>query len=237
MKLLLLFPLLLTASCSTLTSKPVAKPNFPQMNGKVVKFKKAISINSDFKPLVGTLTGNTWDMKGGSYELTGGHCDNTEKGEKVVVWRNNLTIKNGKFSHWEDGVNLRAKNITFQNVIFENCEDAFNTGEGCENFKILNCYFAPHEKKESSENYQADKLIQAAITKGNNSIENCTFWNGMCGIRVGLKKYSGSKYEGVTEIKNNNFVMLSTAIHQVRGEINMMGNKFSSTKEEFKKEL
>ena len=59
----------------------------------------------------------------------------------------------------------------------------------------------------------------------------------MCGIRIGLKKYSGSKYEGLTQIKNNNFVMLSTAIHQVRGEIKMTGNKFSSTKEEFKKEL
>lgn len=238
MKLLLFLPtLLLSVSCSSLSFKPAPKPDFPVMNGATAKFKKGLSIDSDFKPSVGTLTGNTWDMKGGSYEFIEGHCDNTEKGEKVIIWRDNLTIKNGKFSHWEDGVNLRAKNVTFKNIIFENCEDAFNTGVGCENFTISNCYFAPHSKKESTENYQADKLIQAVITKGNNTIENCTFWNGMCGIRIGLKKYSGSKFEGMTQIKNNNFVMLSTAIHQVRGEIKMSENKFSKVAQEFKKEI
>ena len=225
-------------SCSTISTKvdKNSKPSFPAMTKKTVSLKKGITIRDNFSPPIGTLKGDTWDMGNGTLQLVGGHCNNEEQGEKVVIYKDNLLIKNGKFSHWEDGVNLRAKNVKFQNVVFENCEDAFNTGEGCESFTISKCFFGPHPKKESSEAYQADKLIQAVITKGNNTIENNVFWNGMCGIRIGLKKYSGSKYEGTTIIKDNQFNTLSTAIHQVRGQVKTSNNKFTKVEEEFKKE-
>lgn len=234
-----IIPLILAAvlsmtSCSSLTTQIEKKPNFPAMTSRTVKLKSGIDVKDNFNPPIGTIKGNTWDLGNGTLEMVGGHCDNQEKGEKVVIWKDDLVIKNGKFSHWEDGVNLRAKNVKFQNVVFENCEDAFNTGEGCEDFTITKCYFAPHPKKKSTENYQADKLIQAAVTRGNNIIEDSLFWNGICGIRVGLKKYSGSKYEGNTLIRNNKFNSISTAIHRVRGDVKLQDNQFISVKEEYK---
>ena len=233
--LLILAAFLFTSvSCTTVPDVP--SPTFPVMKGEVAKFKKGFSIDKDFDPPVGTLTGNTWDMKNGTVEQTGGKCNNDEQGEKVVIWRDNLTIKNGRFAHWEDGVNLRARGVKFQNVIFENCEDALNMGEGCEDFTVTKCYFGPHPKKESSEQYKADKLIQAAITSGNNIIEDSKFWNAICAIRVGLKKYGSDKHTGVVVIRDNQFVKISTAIHEVRGKSKMSNNKFEHVKEEFKKE-
>ncbi len=234
-KLVLMLAACGLCACESMTApKEVSQPKFPTMNGKVKKFKEGIQIDEKFKPEVGTLTGNTWDMKKGVYELTGGKCDNSEKGEKVVIWRDNLTIKNGQFSHWEDGVNLRAKNVTFENVVFQNCEDALNMAEGCESFTVKNCYFGPHPKKKSTEIFKADKLIQAAVTKGNNRIEGSTFWNGMNAIRIGLKKYDGPKYEGTTTIKGNKFVYISTAVQETRGKTKISDNEYISVGEEFK---
>ncbi len=234
-KLLLLGIMWGSCSCESLTApKKVSQPKFPVMKGEVKKFKTGVEIDENFKPDVGTLTGNVWDMKGGTYELVGGRCDNSEKGNKIVIWRDNLTIKNGAFSHWEDGVNLRAKNVTFDKIIFQNCEDSWNSGEGCESFTLKNCYFAPHPEKKTTEIFKADKHCQAAVTKGNNLIEGCTFYDGMNSIRHGLKKYSGSKYEGTTTIRNNKFVYIGTAIQLTNGKVKMSGNKFESVREEYK---
>jgi hypothetical protein len=236
-KLAVTFLIVSLSSCASIKEgAKTDKPNFPAMTAKTVKLKEGFAIKDTFVPPIGTIKGNVWDMQNGTLELTGGKCNNDEKGEKVVIWKNDLFVKNGKFSHWEDGVNIRASNVTFQNVVFENCEDALNMGEGCADFTIYKCYFAPHSKKESSEKYQADKLIQAAITKGNNSITESIFWNSMCSIRIGLNKYSGSKYEGVTEIKNNTFSMASTAIHRVKGEVKISDNKYNAVAEKYKNE-
>lgn len=236
-KLLLLFVAIFGVSCASISGvKKVDPPKMPEMKGETKKFKKGIDIDENFKPEVGTLKGNVWDMKGGTYELVGGKCNNDENGIKPVITKDNLTIKNGRFSHWEDGVNIRAKNVTFDNIIFINCEDSLNSGEGSESFTVKNCYFAPHPKKESSEKFKADKLCQFVVTRGSNRVENNVFYDAMCGIRVGLKKYSGSKYEGKTVIKNNKFVYISTAVHQVRGEAQISGNEYISVAEEFKKE-
>ncbi len=235
MKLLLLFVAIFGVSCSSITGvKKVEQPKFPAMNAKTVNVKKGFVIDKNFKPPVGTFDGKTWDLKKSSLTLINNPCDNGEKGEKIVVWLDNLTIKNGKMSKFGDGLNIRAKNVTVDGVVFESCEDAINSGEGSEDFTIKNCYFKPHDKKESSEVHRGDKAAQMAITKGDNVIENNVFWNYINGIRIGLKKNNSSSDIGTTTIRKNKFVWVATAVQRTVGKTKISDNEYISVEQEYK---
>ncbi len=223
------------SSCASITgSKPVDRPKFPSMNAKTVNVKKGFDIREGFDPPIGTFNGKTWDLKGGTLTLIGKPCNNNEKGEKIVVWLDGLTIKNGGMSKFQDGLNIRAKNVTVDGIVFNSCEDAVNSGEGSENFTLKNCYFKPHDKKESSEVHRGDKAAQMAITKGNNLIENNVFWNYINGIRVGLKKYDNSNQIGTTTIRKNEFIWVATAVQRTVGKTKISDNKYVSVEQEYK---
>ncbi len=236
MKLLLLFVAIFGVSCSSISGvKKVDQPKFPAMDSKIVNVKKGFVIDKGFKPPVGTFDGKTWDLKKSTLALVGGDCSNKESGERITVELDNLTIKNGKFSKFEDGMQLRAKNITIDGVVYESCEDSINSFRGCDSFTIKNSFFKPHDKKETSEDFRGDKSIQANITKGNNVIENNVFWNYMNGIRHGLKKYNDPKTDiGSTIIRKNKFVYVSTAVQRTLGKVKMEDNEFISVGEEYK---
>lgn len=231
---LLLLSFFFVSCASVGGTKKVDQPKFPSMAAKTVNVKKGFDVDNGFKPPIGTFTGKTWDLKGGTLALVGKSCDNNEQGEKIVVWLDNVTIKNGKMSKFQDGLTLRGKNITVDNIVFESCEDALSTGQGCEDFTIKNCYFKPHDKKESSEIHRGDKAVQAVITKGNNTIENNVFWNYINGIRVGLKKYNNSGDIGSTTIRKNKFVWVATAVQKTLGKTNISDNEYISVQEEYK---
>ena len=222
------------SSCETVP-KRVEPPDPPKFTKKTVNIKKGFTIAKNFNPPIGTYNSktNVWDLGGGTLELSGGHCSNKESGERVTVELDGITIQNGCIAKMEDGLTIKSKNVTLKSLLFLACEDAVVTTEGCENFKIVKCYFMPHEGKESSEVFKGDKMAQLNVTKGQNLIEDSIFYDAMNGIRHGLKKYKN--LEGETTIRKNKFYYIGTAIQKTNGKVNIeSSNKYYGVREEYK---
>lgn len=211
----------LNISCQTL-SVNVDTPSFPKFSSsKVYVVKKAYTIYDDFDAPIGSLVGNVWNLDG--YTLDGkklGSCSDKEGQPTIKIRRNNLTIKNGSFQHFPDGIQIDADNVTFDNVTFYSCEDAVNTGLMARNYTIKNCWFAPSPKKTN----KGDKALQLSRNKqGKSILRNNLFTGYINGVRVGLNK--AKHYKGTVESYSNKFYNVETAYHVVAGNILILNGK------------
>ena len=182
-------------------------------------FRRSISLHKGDKPPAGKISGNTWDLGGLTIDgRDSGDCCDSEGGPKVTIHWKGLTIRNGRFANWPDGVGIAAPDVSFENVAFENCEDCLNTSKGARNWTIRGCFFRAAPLKTSRQNgYPGDKAFQANVSDGSNLIEGCTFSGFRNAIRAGSQKYR--KSAGSIVIRNNRFLTSATAIHAVAGYI------------------
>jgi hypothetical protein len=180
-------------------------------------FRKSISLHQGDKPPAGSISGNVWDLKGLIIDgRDSGDCCDREGGAKITIHWPGLTIRNGSFTNWPDGVGIAAPSVTFEDIHFANCEDALNTGKGARNWTIRHCSFQPAALKKTQQNgYPGDKAIQANVTDGTNLIENCSFAGFRNAIRAGSQKYR--KSAGTVVCRANQFSSVATAIHAVAG--------------------
>ncbi|MFN5962415.1 MAG: hypothetical protein ACK5CW_13110 [Verrucomicrobiota bacterium] len=180
-------------------------------------FRKSITLRKGDKPPAGSLSGNVWDLKGLTIDgRDSGDCCDREGGAKITIRWPGITIRNGSFINWPDGVGIAAPGVTFENVHFANCEDALNTNKGARDWTIRHCSFQPAPRKKTRQNgYPGDKAIQANVTDGTNLIENCSFAGFRNAIRSGSQKYR--KSAGTVVCRSNQFSSVATAIHAVAG--------------------
>ena len=68
-------------------------------------FRRSISLHKGDKPPAGKISGNTWDLGGLTIDgRDSGDCCDNEGGPKVTIHWKGLTIRNGRFANWPDGV-------------------------------------------------------------------------------------------------------------------------------------
>jgi hypothetical protein len=80
-------------------------------------FRKSITLRKGDKPPAGSLSGNVWDLKGLTIDgRDSGDCCDREGGAKITIRWPGLTIRNGSFTNWPDGVGIAAPGVTFENV-------------------------------------------------------------------------------------------------------------------------
>ena len=186
-----------------------------------------LEIRGGFRPPVGRLRAGVWDMEGGVLDGgTAGPCGDDEAGPAVIFRLAGLTVRNGTFRNWPDGVTLRAPDLTFENVIFENCEDAASTGAGAAHWTFRHCWFRPARPKTTHSRYRGDKALQANVTTGDNRVEDCHFWNFENAVRIGLHRYSGPPWEGRVTVTGCTFSGIGTALHHTRGTLAESNNRY-----------
>ena len=183
-------------------------------------FRDGLTIRKgDPLPAGKLLPGNVWELEGLTLDgRDSGDCCDKEGGAKITVRWPGLTIRNGRFANWPDGVGINAAGITFENCAFENCEDCLNTGKGARDWTLRRCFFRAAPLKRSRQNgYPGDKAIQANVTTGRNVIDGCTFVGFRNAIRGGSQKHR--KSAGILVCRANRFVSVANAVHVVAGQV------------------
>lgn len=222
------------SACST-TGGGNTSFSVKQPASKAVVFKpsKTVVLNSKNDiPKLGSVSGNTWDLKGGvldGQKLKGKWRSQNENQEEVLrIKMNNLTIKNG-FIYSFEGVVVQGENITFDNVVWPKVgEEALSAYEGNKNLTVKNCQFGNG----------VDKILQLNDPRGNTTITNNDFDHGICAVRFGLSEYKDKGGDG--KASKNSFYGSETA-YQVVGnrtlDIDEVSDKYDGVKIKYKTEL
>lgn len=208
------------ASCEAPHYQPVPHP--PPPAGKMSVHSRTLIIRPGVEPPVGRIRGNVWDLQQGTVSgSAAGPCTDKEGGAHVRILWPGLTVRNGRFAHWPDGVEIAAPGVTLEDLRFENCEDCLNVTrpEGIA-WTVRRCRFQPSETKCTQPgDYRGDKAIQINWLGGDSRLDDCVFADFQNALRCGVPQHPETG--GTIHCRGNQFLSIGTAYHAVRGCISI----------------